>query len=601
MMTTTNVVTIAAAAPGRKSSAKATAGVRGAPSGRQLWADPPLAHTRTLPTPPSDLEPADIPPPRILEIPKAPRRTLVQKHQAQLDRLGKMQEKGASASKLSKAHEETKRLEREVRMAGGTTDKTLSCALKAEDDCIEKARRSLQKAREAKQARIEHREEIDKELLRDDIRIGRYEQRYKAAMDRRFSLATNKWSEAASEDTVGEFRAAVTQLAAADPSLSNVQALLQRLLDHMAPPQLDADLTVGDTPTDTESEGEGDDDHDDADFDERRQPPPGRQRPREIPGAGGTGSGDGGGGYQAQLQAAREAYDRIAAERLAAIVGAEARAPRAAAKRSLDADGEKPQEVDGDADMVETLSVDRINELYADRLEEARERLAHLSAMARQEEIPVPSSSRTADLDSAAPRAGRVPPGRRSRPPTPQRTTTAPQAHPELTCPVPTASVQLAEGADQIMHQVRAEVTARRRQDALDDEIAFQERMQVQQELESQAAAVLEQRIQAKKAAAEAAARELEDVLAARVRAERAPTPVADYAPCAAAPRWRGPTGTRLDAHSRTTREARPGRSHSRHSEDGLLGSSSRSRARADHGDPRRERSPRLRQADMDI
>ncbi len=549
--------------------------------------EPSVGVQGDTPDPPSDLEPSDIPPPRVLEIPAAPRRAIIQRHQAQLERVDRLREKGASANKLQRAHDESKKLEREVRLAGGPTDKALSFAIKAEDVSIEKARKSLQRAREAKQDRIKQKEAIEREILRDDVRIARFEQRYKAAVDRRFSLATDKWSEAAPTDTVDEFRNAVNQLASADPSLSNVRALLQRLLDRMSPP-LDADLTADDTPTDTEPEAGGDDDPGDDDGGGRGRSQQTRCRPSANDLAAGSQSGGGGReGYRTQLQAARDLYEKVSAERLVAIENAEAQASRTAVKRSLGADEGKSQEADGDADMVDVLSVDEINRVFASRLESLRDDIVHLAGMAEEEEIPVPRPARAAVR-------------RRSRPPTPQRSAPAPAARDPSPPPVPVAFLQLAEGADLIAQHERVVATARRRQEALDDHVAFQERLQAQQELEAQAASLLEQKLMAKKAAAAAAAREVEDALAARQRAERAPTPLADATSCTTLSRWRGPTGTRLDGQlQQAVRGARPGRSPGRRGGDE---GGDRPRGRqddGDHGAPCRERSPRLRQSDM--
>ncbi len=561
-----------------------------APTAAPARVVPPGDAEGDSPEPPSDLEPSDIPPPRILEIPAAPRRTIIQKHQAQLRRVDRLRENGASANKLQRAYEASKRLEREVRLAGGSTDKALSFAIKAEDVSIEKARRSLQRAREAKEERVRHKETIEKELLRDDIRIARYEQRYRAAIDRRFSLATNKWSEAAPSDTVEEFRSAVNQLASADPSLANVRALLQRFLDHMSPPPLDADLAADDTPTDTDPEADGDSDSCDDDGD-------GRPRPHGTEGHAPTGGlatcsqGGGGGlsGYQAQLQAARALYEKVSAERLAAIEGAEAQASRSAAKRALGADGRKSQELDGDTDMVEVLSVDEINRVFSSRLEALKEDIAHLTDMAEKEEIPVPLPPRTAAR-------------RRSRPPTPQRADPAPAARDPSPRPVPVASLELAQSADLIPQHERAADTDRRRQEALDDHVAFQERLQAQQELETQAAIAREQKFMAKKAAAAAAARVLEGILAARQRAERAPTPVVDRSSCTTLSRWRGPTGTQLGDHpQQQVRGARPGRSPGRRLGDEAVGDPRGRRDEDGNGAPCRERSPRLRQSDMAV
>ncbi len=527
--------------------------------------------------PPPDPNPPVLPPPLIVERPKAPRRAIVSRRQAQIDRIERLEADGASPAKLRKAREGLQEIERELRLAGGATERALSFSIKSGDDSVEKARRALAKAREDKQARLELRESIDKALQEDDVRIERLEQRHKAALEKRLYHVESKRAECVSERTIGEYRSAIAQLAvsaATNPALAAVQSLLQRELDLMAPPQVDIDIAEGDTTSDTDPETD--------DEVARRSPlPSAAAEPVDTTNSSGR--------YAEQLSEARKKLERITTERRAAIHNAEAHATRAA-KRSLGADGGKSQEIDGDEPMSAVLTVDRVKELYHRRLADAAEEVDHLARMAAREEIPVlPTDPCTTQRPRPPPTQPNT--NRRSRPPSPQRTPCPPK-------PAPQALVELARGADEEMQEVHDEVAAERREEARLDRIDFQERMQRQQEIEQIQAELTERRLAAARAAAAAAGREVEAALDARLRAERAPTPVAEHR---SSPANTG--GGKL--HASRWSQAQPQAARGRHpaelrgkSEDGFIVSAARRRADGDDASTR-ERSPRLRQSDM--
>ncbi len=530
--------------------------------------------------PPPGPKPPSLPPPLVVERPKAPRRAIVTRRQAQLDRIERLQSEGASPAKIRKAREGLQEIERELRLAGGATERALSFTIKSGDDSVEKTRRALDKAREDKQARLELRASIDRALQEDDIRIERLEQRHQAALDKRLYYVESKRAECVPEATIGEYRSAIAQLAvsaASDPALAAVQSLLQRELDLMAPPRVDVDIAEGDTTSDTDPETSDGTDEECA------------HRSPGLPAAMGIGGASSNSNkYADQLAEARKRLERITDERRAAIHNAEAHATRAA-KRRLGADTEKSQEADGDEPMAPVLTVDRVKELYHGRLVDAAEEVDHLARMAAQEEIPVPPTGPCTSRRLAPPPTQPTT-TRRSRPPSPQRAPCSPK-------PVPQASIELSRGADEKLREIHEKVVAERREEARLDRIDFQERMQRQQEIERIQSELTERRLAASRAAAVQAGMEIEAALDARHRAERAPTPIAEprHTPVVAGgrthtSRWdqRQLQGTR----GRRSADARV------QSEDGAVTSTARGRVHSGAAGAR-ERSPRLRPSDM--
>ncbi len=553
---------------------------RGRRPARKQDSDPPPPGTPAPPqqddvAPPPGPKPPPLPPPIVVERPKAPRRAIALRRQAQLDRIERLQAEGASSAKVRKAREVLQEIERELRLAGGPTERALSFSIKSGDDSVEKARRALAKAREDKQARLELRQSIDAALKEDDVRIERLEQRHKAALEKRLYHVESKRAECVPESTIGEYRDAIARLAAsaaADPALAAVQALLQRELDIMLPPRVDVDMAEGDTSSNTDPETE--------DESTRRSRAP-------SPVAEAVCAAGGGGGYVEQLAEARRRLERVTAERRAAIDHAEAHASRAA-KRRLGEDAEKSQEADGDELMAPILTVDRVRELYHDRLADAAEEVDHLARMAAEEEIPVlpmhPSTPRRPDPPPARPTTTR------SRPPSPQRLPRSPR-------PVPQAFAEPPRDADGKLREIHEKVVAERREEARLDTINLQERMQRQQDIEQIQSELAGRRLAAAHAAVAAARPEIEAALDARQRAERAPTPVVEprVAPLGdrsvpsrwdqrqpQAARGRRPAAARVQSGDDATAPASRGRIHSA-------------------GAGARERSPRLRPSDMAI
>ncbi len=180
---------------------------------------------------PKDLPP---PPPRMLEIPTMARRTIVRRAQAAADRYERLQEEGAGEPRLHRALQAKERLEKEVRAAGGPTEKALSFSIKAEDERVEKAERALRRAVEERDDKLARIAALQAELVEDEAGIEVYRQRLQAAHERREHLAKQKWAETASEETIRHFRTIAAVLSPEDPAQAQAQAVVQRLVELMS-------------------------------------------------------------------------------------------------------------------------------------------------------------------------------------------------------------------------------------------------------------------------------------------------------------------------------------------------------------------------------
>ncbi len=75
-------------------------------------------------------QPRNLPPVRLVNMPAAPRRTIARKVEAVSERIDGLQEEGAGEAKLRRARETKEQLTRDLRAAGGATDKALSFFIK---------------------------------------------------------------------------------------------------------------------------------------------------------------------------------------------------------------------------------------------------------------------------------------------------------------------------------------------------------------------------------------------------------------------------------------------------------------------------------------
>ncbi len=391
---------------------------------------------------------------------------------------------------MQKASEEKDRLEHQMRIAGGATEKSLSYSLKAEDERIEKASKQLDRARDHRQEKVAAIERLQNEILAVDQIIERIEAPRNASVRRREFLAKQKLSESATSGTVDILRQVSAVLSRHDPAQAVALAMLQEFIDSMLPPTAEYDMVDGDTASEDGSPPSDS---------SPTVPEVGDEREVEVQGEG---------NMEDRLAAARCELANIEAQRDEAL--ARARAWRArGGKRDANGDELRPHDVDGDEEMVPPIMADQVHVIFKDRLEAAAKEVRRLLRETGIPETPVAQGEG----------------GVRGGP------TSVPQQ-----APTPTAFQQLAEGAAAIMEQASAEAQRRRDEERRESHIALQERMQRQQEREM---------VQTQLVAIHR--RDIEASLIAKERQQRAPTPEVQPAPrTTGTPTTYGPTGLRI-------------------------------------------------------
>ncbi len=412
---------------------------RGPGQGRQEHEQAPLAK--------------ELPPPRMLNIPAMPRRTIVRRAQAAADRYERLQEEGAGEPRLHRALQAKERLEKEVREAGGPTEKALSFSIKAEDERVEKAERALRRAVEERGDKVARIAALQAELVEDDAGIERYRQRLQAAQERREHLAKQKWAETASEETIRHFRTIAAVLSPEDPAQAQAQAVVQRLVELMSERE-EVHLAGGDT----ESEGRGggtEDEQDEASSNRTRL-----SGVRSVPSAELEENEE----LRRRLREAEQHYAAVEEEKRAAL--GRVTGLLGGGKRGRDGDAAKGQDGEGDEDMVPALTGLQVEALFAERMRAAAEQVRHCQILLARETIPPPQweSGPPPPVGVGGqqpPEGGPGPPGaphsRDGRPPegVPRRWATAAQPGPRLgrgrRNPVETwvSAEDMAESADE--------------------------------------------------------------------------------------------------------------------------------------------------------
>ncbi len=337
----------------------------GPAGGRQEYGQAPLAR--------------ELPPPRMLNIPAMPRRTIVRKAQAAAERYERLQGEGAGEHRLHRALQEKERLEKEVREAGGPTEKALSFSIKAEDERVEKAERALRRAVEERDDKVARIAALQAELEDDDAGIERYRQRLQAAQERREHLAKQKWAETASEETIRHFRTIAAVLSPEDPAQAQAQAVVQRLVELMSERE-EVHLAGGDTESEGR-EGGTEDEQDEASSNRTRL-----SEPRFVPSAEMEENEE----LRRRLREAEQHYAAVEEEKRAAL--GRVTGPLGGGKRGRDADEPKGQDVEGDEDMgpTPTLTGPQVEALFAERMRAAAEQVRHCRILLAREAVPKP-------------------------------------------------------------------------------------------------------------------------------------------------------------------------------------------------------------------
>ncbi len=305
-------------------------------------------------------QPRDLPPMRLVEIPTLPRRTLAKKAEAASEKVERLLEKGVGEAKLDKAREEKDRLFKELRAAGGATEKTLSFTIKGEDDRVERAERALRRAIEDKQKKEAKIAELQLELAVDEEGIAWHRQRLQRALEYREYLATQKWGEAASEQSIQHLRVLAAAMSPQDPEQARARAWALRTVE-LGSAREEVDLVVGDTDSEEGVDGEaGGDGSAGADSERTRLGSSGDEDRQEEHGAEKL--------LARRLEEARSRLAALQAQQSQALGAADG--PLGRGKRNCEGEV-KEGDRDGDLDMVPALTALQVVTLFGPRLQEA--------------------------------------------------------------------------------------------------------------------------------------------------------------------------------------------------------------------------------------
>ncbi len=311
-------------------------------------------------------QPKDLPPMRLVDLPTRPRMALAKEVEAAAEKVGRLQERGVGESKLQRAQEAKERLVKELRAAGGPTEKALSFSIKGEDDKVERAERALRRAideKEKKQARIAA---LQAELVEDEEGIARHRQRLQAARDYREHLATQKLVEV-SERTLQHLRTLAAAVSPQDPQQAQAQAWALRAVQ-LGTWQEEVHMAGGDTDSgEEEAEREAEAGSEGAATDRTRL-----DLSHE--------------GTQAEAEGKNEELLRNLSEaqsRLDAVRREQTEAPSqvvgplgGGSKRNLEGQS-KGGDGDGDVDMGPPLTALQVSAGFSDRLREAESHVRH--------------------------------------------------------------------------------------------------------------------------------------------------------------------------------------------------------------------------------
>ncbi len=310
-------------------------------------------------------QPKDLPPMRFVDIPTLSRKAIAKKLEVATGRVERLLDRGAGESKLQRAREEKDRLLKELRAAGGATEKTLSFTIKGEDDRVEKAEKALRRAIEDKKRKEAKLVELQAELVEDEEGIARHRQRLQKAMEYREHLATQKLAEAASDQTLQYLKVLAAAMSPQDPLQAQAQAWAMRAVE-LGLAREEVDMACGDTDSDSDGDGGGGAEggssaaaaSDQTRLDLSRDDPHGENEDRrEV--------------LERQLAAARERLAAIQREQAQALgrVGGPLGAEN---KRNREGE-QKRGDYDGDVDMVPTLTALQVVTLFGPRMLEAEE------------------------------------------------------------------------------------------------------------------------------------------------------------------------------------------------------------------------------------
>ncbi len=326
-------------------------------------------------------QPRDLPPMRLVDIPTMPRRAIARKVEAAEEKVERLQERGAEEGRLHRAREAKERLVRELRAAGGATEKALSFSIKGEDDKVERAERALRKAiedKEKKEARIAA---LQAELLADEEGILRHRQRLQAALEYREYLATQKLLEV-SEQTMQHLRTLAAAVSPQDPQQAQAQAWALRAVA-LGTWREEVHLAGGDTESEGgETEGAAEGTSVGAASDRTRLDLPCGGVRREAEEANEE--------LAPRLAEARRRLEELRREQSDALSKVDG--PMGGDNKRTRVEESRGGDGDGDVDMVPALTGLQVATLFGERLREAEEQVRHYQVLLAREEIEPPAA-----------------------------------------------------------------------------------------------------------------------------------------------------------------------------------------------------------------
>ncbi len=324
-------------------------------------------------------QPRDLPPMRLVEIPTLPRRALAKKAEAASEKVERLQEKGVGEAKLERAREAKDRVLKELRTAGGATEKTLSFSIKGEDDRVERAERALRRAIEDKQKKEAKIAELQLELADDEEGIARHRQRLQRALEYREYLTTQKLVEAASEQTLQHLRVLAAAMSPQDPAQAQAQAWALRAVE-LGSTREEVDLAVGDTDSEQGENGEnGGGGAADTSSEQTRLDPSGDERRVEEGGVGEE--------LVRRLDEARRRLAAVRAEQSQALGRIDGPLGGGGGGKRNHEGEVKEGDREGDLEMVPALTALQVATLFGPRLQEAEAEVRHCQIRLAEEGV----------------------------------------------------------------------------------------------------------------------------------------------------------------------------------------------------------------------
>ncbi len=357
-------------------------------------------------------KPHELPALRNWTIPTVPRSALLRDYEAASAQLEQLEAAGAKASRIRRAERRKATAEQQVRVGGGHTSRSLLWQMQTEEKNIDKAIKSIEAEKKKNDDRREAVSKLEAEIAAGSELVQRLEDRKDQAISRLRYLSQQKWVEWIPDHWVLHFKELASTLGATQ---HQAYSMVQTLVDLMVPPAEAMDLTAEDSSTDGEASslGSGPTAPEEAD----RLPADGASQ-QLLPSPSDLLAG--------RIGEAEARLEDLRRQRLAAMAQAQAGQldTRRRTKRALGGDVGKPQDGDGDEEMVPMLLPEQAEGLLRKQIDEVVEELRRLREEAGSEAVPCLSAPLRGVGSAPPPRASDDAASSndvRGRPPLPRR------------------------------------------------------------------------------------------------------------------------------------------------------------------------------------